>query len=476
MNMRTTIGTKERPLGSVEPMKVARRVIEGLWPAEQEVPGILEFRGEVWVWEEGRWRKKGDVAVEDAVRLSLEDSMCLGPEESLVRYKVTGQKVREVTDGVRALARQVTNGSETVPMWLGKGECPVDPERTIAFEDVLVDVTGGGEKEVKRGREWFDPAVMPVKRAKGSRGAAWEKAVKGWSRGDEKWEKLAQRMSGAVVMAGRHHQRWGLVFGEAGTGKSVYMGVLERLLGRDAYMSTDAVDLASGFGLDGVQCVRLVAVKEMTQLAGADGEAVGGTMKRLMGGDEVTVNVKHQRQEKNVRAKAWVMVTSNPIPKLPNSASGLSQKMLVLPFTEVFRGEEKEDLGLRERLEKELPAIAEWVLEGAKAVEGSGARERWPVPHEAEEVVRGFHLQNNAADAFLEARFQRSEEGFVPLELIWKEWEDWKRANRVKTDVARNRLTMYLVGEGTWRLRRWRSAGGGARGLRGLSLKQGAEE
>jgi hypothetical protein len=50
---------------------------------------------------------------------------------------------------------------------MGKGECPVDRERTIAFQDVLVDVSGGGEKEVKRGREWFDAAGVERKRVKG---------------------------------------------------------------------------------------------------------------------------------------------------------------------------------------------------------------------------------------------------------------------------------------------------------------------
>ena len=43
-----------------------------------------------------------------------------------------------------------------------------------------------------------------------------------------------------------------------------------------------------------------------------------------------------------------------------------SQKMLVLPFTEVFRGEDREVLGLEEELKRELKGIARWALEGAR--------------------------------------------------------------------------------------------------------------
>jgi P4 family phage/plasmid primase-like protien len=325
---------------------------------------------------------------------------------------------------------------------------------------VLVDVSGGGEKEVKRGREWFDAAGVERKRVKGAEAKAWKKAVGEWAQGDEKWEALAKRMVGAILMAGRHHQRWSLVFGEAGTGKSVFVWVVERLVGKQGYLSTDAQQLSGSFGLDGVQSVRMVCVKEMTRLDGRDGENVGGVMKRLMGGDEITVNVKFERQTSNVKTRAWVVVTSNPIPKLPNTASGLSQKMLILPFTKVFRGEEGEDLGLGARLEGELEGIAEWALEGAREVEREGAKTRWPVPEEAAEVMRGFVLENNPADAFLTARCTRGKEGFVPNEMLWEAWEEWRRVNRVKFEVSRNRLGRYLIEEGTWGLKKHRQANG----------------
>ena len=470
-----TIAPKTDPLGSVEPLKVARRVMAGLWGEERGVMGLVMWRGEFWEWRGERWRKVSRQAVEDRVRLGLEDSWFVAGD-AIKRYGVNSGKVTEVVDAIEALARKPLEGREDLPVWMGPGECPFDRDRTVAFEDVLVEVSGEG-RVMERGREWFDGVVLPGKGVGEAEGCPrWMKALRQWSKGDEKWMGLAKRMVGMWLMAGRHHHRWGLVFGPAGTGKTTFVKVLEWLVGRDAYLSTDVASIAGGFGLDGMQGARLVGIKEVTDLEGKQGDAAAGVMKRLMGEDEVTINAKFERPEKNVKVRAGVLMVSNTMPRLPNRGLGLSQKMLVLPFTEVFRGEDGEELGLEEALKGELEGIARWALEGAREIEREGPKTRWPVPEEAGEVARNFVLQNNPADAFLEARCFRKEGGFVTTELLWREWEEWRRVNQVEMRVARNRLAMFLVEEGTWKLRRHRKEGAGGRGLVGLGLRQEADD
>lgn len=446
-----------------------------MWKEEGGVPGLVMWRGEFWEWRDGRWRKVSRQVVEDRVRLGLEDSWVVAGE-GMKRYGVNSGKVTEVVDAIGALARRPLEGKEDLPVWMGKGECPVDRERTLAFEDVLVEVKGEG-KVVPRGREWFDGVVLPGSGVGEPEGCPrFKRALEEWSRGDGKWVSLAKRMVGMWLMAGRHHHRWGLLFGPAGTGKTSFVKVIEWLVGRDAYLSTDVASIAGGFGLDGMQGARLVGVKEVTDLEGKQGDAAAGVMKRLMGEDDVTINAKFERPEKNVRVKAGVLMVSNTMPRLPNRGLGLSQKMLVLPFSEVFRGEEREELGLEEALKGELKGIARWALEGAWEVEHEGAKERWPVPEEAKEVARNFVLQNNPADAFLEARCVKVPGGFVTTELLWREWEEWRSVNQVEMRVARNKLAIFLMEEGTWQLKRHRKEGTGGRGLVGLGLRREADD
>jgi len=210
-------------------------------------------------------------------------------------------------------------------------------------------------------------------------------------------------------------------------------------------------------------------------LEGSIAELASGVVKRVLSGEKQPVNIKHVRAEKNVRIRALPVMTSNMMPKLPNRAEGLSQKMLVLPFDRVFRGKEGEDLGLEKKLLRELEGIAAWAVEGARQIEAAGAEERWEVPAAAQEVMRGFQMANNPADAFLEARCLRAEEGFVPHWLLWKEWLGCVGVNQVPLKVSKNKLTLWLMEEGTWALRRDRLVVGGVpgpRGLRGLRMRR----
>lgn len=476
-NVKRNVADVGNPLTSVEPMKVARRVLDSLWPAEDGVPGVVEFRGEVWAWEEregwSRWCRLGDVKLEDRVRLGLENAKVeKGGDGGMVSFNVNNGKMREVVACIKTLAREAMGEREEAPCWLGHGEPLFGFDTTMAFRNCLVDVAGGVVRKRERSRKWFDTCTSPLNYEPGAKCPVWEKAQEQWSGGDVGWKKLNQRVFGLVMLPGVHHQRWALIYGRAGTGKSVEMNVMEELVGKESFFATDLSSLAGRFGLDGAQSARIINIKEVTGLEGSVAEAASGRVKRVLSGDKQIVDTKNVRAQQNVRIRALPVMTSNMMPKLPNRAEGLSQKMLVLPFERVFRGQEGEDLGLEAKLKGELEGIAAWAVEGARQVEGSGPLERWPVPAGAADVLRGFQMANNPADGFLEARCIEAAEGFVPHSLLWREFSDWMRVNQVQVKVPKNRLTLWLVEEGTWELRRDRLSDGGERGLRGLRLRR----
>ena len=172
-------------------------------------------------------------------------------------------------------------------------------------------------------------------------------------------------------------------------------------------------------------------------------------------------------------------MNANLIPKMANEGQGVSGKMLVLPYEHSLLG--RADPHFMEHLEGELGLIARWMVVGAQEVVREtcqGMGDPWVncTPGAAEEHVWAFRLRNNPWDAFLEARFVRQEGAFVPSWLIWREWLDFARENRVQQHVARNLLTSELVSKSTWDLRRHRQGVGGDRGLLGLAMRREAED
>jgi putative DNA primase/helicase len=195
-------------------------------------------------------------------------------------------------------------------------------------------------------------------------------------------------------------------------------------------------------------------------------------LKNIVGQDPLTVNVKHQRQQRNVIVNAAPMLQSNEIPVLPNKGRGLSGKMLVLPFEVSFEG--KEDLYLEDKLEAEMQGIAMWAARGAQRLLGSEINERWPIPAAAQDAVRLYHLQNNPFDSFLHARFVQRKDGFVANEVLREQWDDWLESNRIRLHVPANMLFVRICQESSWGLRQTRlpESQGHERGIVGLSLSR----
>jgi phage/plasmid-associated DNA primase len=263
-----------------------------------------------------------------------------------------------------------------------------------------------------------------------------------------------------------------LMYGKIRGGKGTITTIMRKLIGRAAFMSSSLEDLSGEFGMDGLERSKVLAINEVNEVDSKAGERVCRVLKNIVGQDPLTVNVKHQRQQRNVIVNAAPMLQSNEIPVLPNKGRGLSGKMLVLPFEVSFEG--KEDLYLEDKLEAEMQGIAMWAARGAQRLLGSEINERWPIPAAAQDAVRLYHLQNNPFDSFLHARFVQRKDGFVANEVLREQWDDWLESNRIRLHVPANMLFVRICQESSWGLRQTRlpESQGHERGIVGLSLSR----
>lgn len=457
---------RQDPLNSVEPTKVARRVMQEKFRDS----GVYRWRNDWWVWREQRWAVLDDERLKDLIWVCLEDAVWEKPTRNgvaLERYSPDKQKI----DGVaRALEALVRIDAEVVPCWIGKPLGDFSPHTTIAFADMLFNAETG--KTMQRPKNWFDPAVLPVNFSEEFACPRWEQAVKEWGDGDPVWAELLARWMGYCLLGTRRYARWMLMYGKIRGGKGTITTIMRKLIGRAAFMSSSLEDLSGEFGMDGLERSKVLAINEVNEVDSKAGERVCRVLKNIVGQDPLTVNVKHQRQQRNVIVNAAPMLQSNEIPVLPNKGRGLSGKMLVLPFEVSFEG--KEDLYLEDKLEAEMQGIAMWAARGAQRLLGSEINERWPIPAAARDAVRLYHLQNNPFDSFLHARFVQRKDGFVANEVLREQWDDWLESNRIRLHVPANMLFVRICQESSWGLRQTRlpESQGHERGIVGLSLSR----
>ncbi len=253
---------RQDPLGSIEPTKVARRVMQERFRDS----GVYRWRNDWWVWRENRWVVMDDERLKDLIWVCLEDAVWERPTRGglvLERYSPDKQKI----DGVaRALEALVRIDTEQVPCWIGTPLGNFDPGTTIAFEDVLFNAATG--KTMKRPKNWFDPAVLPVKYDESVKCPRWEQAVGEWSDNDPLWAELLARWMGYCLLGTRRYARWMLMYGKIRGGKGTISSVIRKLIGRAAFMSSSLEDLAGEFGMDGLERSKVLSINEVNEVEG----------------------------------------------------------------------------------------------------------------------------------------------------------------------------------------------------------------
>lgn len=471
-----SVGTRERPIKSVEPMEVARAIMRAVYgvglPKEQQ--GVYAWEDGFLVWYGGeRWVHLTKEQVWNAAALWMESVWYEDADSNgtlVVRKMVV--EPEGVDKAIRMLRAVAQTGKRRVPWTASERFEGVDPGLFVSFKDCVVGVHGGVVKRWEKGADFVDTACVPCEYEPGAECPVWMRSIEEWSQGDEGWKSLLQRWMGYCLMGTRRYQRWMLFQGKKRGGKGTICKVIKELVGGvPAFLGVTLQDLGGEHGTDGLQHARVLSVGEANFMGMKMGNKVASLWKNVVGQDPIRVNAKYVRQF-DMETLAAPMMSANMIPEIPNQGEGISSKMLVLAFRVSYL--HRENLNLFEELKGELKGIAAWALEGARLLEAeTEPGKKWPEPESAEEVREEFKLHNSVLDAFLQARFKINQDGWVASSMITTEWVEYVERNKVPKvhQVPLNELTGRLVRDGAWQLTRYRKPGGGTRGVRGMSLR-----
>lgn len=478
-------------MASDAPMKVARAIMAGPFRSEFGEQAVWQWRGGVYQWDGCAWVYRSVDWLKKAVWHALEDASWnkqVGPTLQVVQYAPTKKKVDDVMAALETLTLLEAND---LPVWLDGEEGNPEAGMVVPFRNGMLDVTATARIYREQGTyEWqmlgvspklFTRGALTVDFDEGAECPVWEGKMREWSGNDEQWMELRERVFGYACVGARKYPKWVLEYGKARGGKGSGTLVLGSLLPRPAYFGIQMRALNSEFGMDGLDTASTVVVSEVNDEGEKAQEAIGSTLKLMLGGDECTINAKYQRQRKHVVLKVLPIVQGNNMLRLPNKGMGISSKMLALPFDYSWYG--KEDWDLPGKLKRELKGIAVRLMKALVRLEAEEVSEKkFEMGERSKALLKQFEHEANPFDWFLESYFQRNQAGFVHGDYIRKfrvEWEG-KVGQTLKTDsgdrVSDQNLMRELEKHASWLVRRDRqstSSGGGPRGMTGLSIKKG---
>jgi P4 family phage/plasmid primase-like protien len=247
-----------------------------------------------------------------------------------------------------------------------------------------------------------------------------------------------QQWFGYVLSGRTDLQKWMLIIGPSGSGKSIIAEVLGALMG--VVSATKLDSLNSQFGLQALyETGAQLAVMSDIRFGARDSSTAVGNLLGVVGEDEVIVERKYKTA---VSAKLGVRFhgSANEMPRWSDNSSALQRRALILETTRSFRGTDDEDPGLKKRIiDNELGLVLRWAVEGLAlldAANGTFTRSR----HAAE-------LDNDLAELSSPVRTFIAEcceigtaEDFVELASLYRVWGKWAEQNNTGRGMSQNKF------------------------------------
>ena len=230
---------------------------------------------------------------------------------------------------------------------------------------------------------------------------------------------LLQRWFGYMLSADTGHQKLLLLIGPKRSGKGTIARIMTSLLGKANVAGPSLSDFSHQFGLAQLIGRRAAIIGDARMSARSDQGEIAGRLLSITGEDVLTIDRKH-REPWIGTLPTRIVICSNELPRLQDASGALSSRFLILQMEQSFYG--KEDRGLSERIERELPGILRWSLDGWDALQREG---RFTSPQSSMDALLEIEGLSSPVKAFIADVCVVDALAAIDCNLLYREWCGW---------------------------------------------------
>jgi putative DNA primase/helicase len=238
-----------------------------------------------------------------------------------------------------------------------------------------------------------------------------------------------QVLLGYLLTGETDEQELYLFFGTGANGKSTILEVIRKILGPLYAMTTDSktflVSQARNVRNDIARLKRARAVisSEIPQ----GGKMDENTIKLLTGGDKVECRYLY-KEFFEYTPQFKIILAANNLPEIQGADYGIKRRIKIIPFKKRINPEEM-DKKLSQKLEKELPGIFRWMIEGAREWYENG----FPECPEVEKATKEFWEKKDQVEEFLEDCCEKKMGKTTPVSDLYDSYSTWVRGTDYQT-------------------------------------------
>jgi putative DNA primase/helicase len=309
------------------------------------------WQGKFWLFQSTHYVPLSDEDMRSRAYSHL--AKCVDPRGSRLRIKK--MLVDNLLDGARAAAKLEDTISQ--PAFLDGSSR--DPRDFIAFKNGLLHIKT--RKLISPTPAFFNANALDFDYdATAKSPTEFLSFLQSIFPDDVEAIEAVQEWIGYFLTPDTSQQKSLLFVGPPRSGKGTFGRILARLVGAANTCAPTLTTLATQFGLQHLIGKRLAIISD-ARASGRDILAITEALLRITGEDYVSIPRKF-KDDFTCRLTTRFLIMSNELPALADSSGALASRFIILRMTKSFLG--KEDHGLEERLNAEIPQIVNWGLDG----------------------------------------------------------------------------------------------------------------
>lgn len=268
---------------------------------------------------------------------------------------------------------------------------------------------------------------IPIKYDKTAACPTFEKFLDSTFQSDEKLIAVVQEMMGYCLSSSVKAQKFFVLYGTGANGKSVLCNIIKLLVGSGNYSTLSARDLSKGFSRATLKDKILnIATENECQ----DGKQLDSQyIKAIVGGDEIAAEFKG-KDVFSFKPICKLVFAVNSLPKFNDKSYGFLRRVMIIPFNAKFSIEDgTADINLEEKLQKELPGILNFALEGLRRLRANNYC--FTLSEKVEQFRKEYEEMIDPYIVFFNEHIiiTGNKSDTVPRELIYKTFLRWACEN-----------------------------------------------
>ncbi len=271
-------------------------------------------------------------------------------------------KLRKIKHAL-LLDAQIQNGSSADEPFIIRGyksDLKFDRAKQVVFKNGVLNVEINEFTSLKP--ELYITSTLPFEYNPDADCPLWQVTLRDWWDDDKDSIRLLQQWFGYNLIATNYLETMMIIYGRPGSGKSTITKVLAAILG-DLLISLETKDLSYTFGMERIAHKNAILMSEDQTIKRADADMILQAIKRLTGGNIISVRAKYQ-ESYDTEPYARLTYECDTLPRFVDNAQALDRRVSMLQLTKSFTA--APDVTLKERLVNEIPGITNWAIEGLR--------------------------------------------------------------------------------------------------------------